>query len=540
MPRKKSEAARTSLYRLLGVADLAAGIQEKYLKRSGFTVTSTNVGSRTALLVSGTLATDTVSWAGTLSGLTGQPVTLGNRTAAAALLIRDGTSDAYALTYGMGFQLLDQNKVDGGFGQRIAIRTADPRDLNSLTRTTLDHRSRTDRFSIPGGDHLRGFGVGDYGEVVTRLVAKAELKALTGGSKPIRIRGADALSVPLGKKPDQLLNDLDALTKILSEKPEPDLAVLEQLVAINRRPDLAQQLEGDLEDALTNPSSARLSLSWPHERIDENSPPASFKVYGAGRRAAKPQDGIPELDTLLELLKKAPDGQRVPSLQRMKVMLFRDADATEPISQAIPAVKWIAFETDRDGKRYCLHDGRWYLMDQDYAEKLRARTQSILDQTPPLTLPDWPAGMDEAAYNRQVADELSGVLLDRKLIRTAFHRRRIEACDVLDPSGALIHIKDVKASSPASHLLAQGLVSTEALLHDEEARQSLRDLVAAEGGDPAIVRDRTPTVVLGMARQGPPLTAANLFTFTQVTLARLVATLNAQGVDVFVAPIKKL
>lgn len=42
-------------------------------------------------------------------------------------LCRDGSQAAqvWGLTYGMGFQLLDQSRVDGGFGQRIAIRTAD-------------------------------------------------------------------------------------------------------------------------------------------------------------------------------------------------------------------------------------------------------------------------------------------------------------------------------------------------------------------------------------------------------------------------------
>jgi uncharacterized protein (TIGR04141 family) len=540
MSRKKSDASRTSLYRLLGVPSLAAAVQDKYLKHPGFTATSPTVGKREALLVSGTMTTDKVSWATTLTGLTAEPVDLGNQTAAAVLIIREGTDNGWALAYGMGFQLLNQNKVDGGFGQRIAIRTADPRDLNSLTRTTLDHRSRTDRFSIPSGDHLRGFGVGDYGEVVTRLVAKAELKSLTGGNKPIRIRGADALSVPLGKKPDQLLSDLDELTKILGQKPAADLAVLEQLVAITRRPDLIEQLEADLDVALGDPGSSRLSLSWPHERIDENGSPTSFKVYGAGRRESKPRDGIPELETLVALVAKSPATKRVTKLQGIKLMLYKDSDASDPISPLIPALKWLAFETDRDGKRYCLHDGRWYLMDEDYAKKLRDRTQAIFDLKSGIVLPDWPAGLDEAAYNQLAADALGGIVLDQQLIRTEMHRRGIEVCDVLAPNGALIHVKDIAKSSPASHLLAQALVSADALLHDEQARSKLRDLVTAKGGDPSMVKDRTPTVILGMARQGKALTADNLFTFTQVTLARQVALLRSQGVDVFIVPINRL
>lgn len=541
MARKPSVAARTSLYRLLGVADLATGVQKKYLGDSNYTVTETDVSGRTALLVQGLMRTPSVSWAGTLHALTGEAIQLGNETAAAVLFIRDDDEQAWALTYGMGFQLLDQTRVDGGFGQRIAIRTADPRDLNSLTRTTLDHRSRTDRFSIPGGDHLRGFGVGDYGEIVSRLVAKAELKALTGGAKPIRIRGADALSVPLGKKPEQLVKDLDVLSKILDTDPPADLAVLEQLVAVRNNPELIEALEEDLEEALTDPKKAsRLSLSWPHERIEENSPATSFKIRGAGHSASrKVYDGDPTLSDLLAPLAKAGKGKRLESLKAVRVMLYRDADATEPISAAIPGLHWLAFETDRDGKRYCLHDGRWYLMDQDYAEKLRARTQAILDRKPSFNLPDWPLGDAESVYNHHLADELGGTFLDAKLIRTVLHRRGIEACDVLTSDGVLIHVKDLKASAPASHLLAQALVSTDALLHDEEARTKLRELVKAEGGNPTSVSDKVRTVVLGLGHHGKPLSADSLFTFTQVTLARQVAALEAQGVEVLVGPIRR-
>lgn len=541
MARKPSIAARTSLYRLLGVADLASGVQKKYLDDTNYTKTKTDVAGRTALLVQGTMRTPSVSWAGTLHTLTGETVQLGNETAAAVLLIRDDDEQAWALTYGMGFQILDQTKVDGGFGQRIAIRTADPRDLNSLTRTTLDHRSRTDRFSIPGGDHLRGFGVGDYGEIVSRLIAKAEVKDLTGGAKPIRIRGADALSVPLGKKPAQLVKDLEVLTKILDRDPPADLAVLEQLVAIRNKPELVEALEGDLEAALTDPTKAdRLSLSWPHERIEENSPPTSYKVRGAGHSASrKVHDGDPTLNDLLVPLAKADEGKRLETLKGLQVMLFRDADGTEPISAAIPGLHWLAFETDRDGKRYCLHDGRWYLMDQDYADKLRSRTEAILARQPDFIFPDWPIGEDEAAYNRRLAAALNGTFLDAKLIRTVLHRRGIEACDVLTGTGVLVHVKYLKTSAPASHLLAQALVSADALLHDEEARTKLRELVKAEGGDPATVSEKLRTVVLGLGYHGKPLTAASLFTFTQVTLARQVAFLEAQGVEVLVGTIPR-
>lgn len=474
-----------------------------------------------------------------MHALTGQPVAVGNSTAVGVLLIRGDGDDAWALCYGMGFQALDQAKVDPGFGQRVAVRAADPRELSSLTRTTLDQRSRTDRFSIPSGDHLRGFGVGDFGEVVTRLVAKANIPSLAGGKTPLRIRGADALSVPLGRTPEALVKDLDVLQAILSTPAPAELAVLEQLVPVKKRLEVLEPLESALEAALADSSTARLGLSWPHERIDENGTPTSFRVLGAGRSEAKVQDGTPELEQVLAQVRKAASGKRLERLKGMRIQLFRDADGDEPISTAIPGLKWLVFETEADGKRYCLHDGAWYLMNQDYAKKLRNRTRAIFDRDPGFALPEWPSGADEAAYNALAAAAIGGTVLDRKLIYTELHHRGIEACDILAPDGTLVHVKNLDSSSPASHLLGQALVAADALLHDEDARAKFRAKVVAAGGHPQSVPDKVERVVLGVARQGGFITADNLFTFTQVTLVRGAEALQGRGVDVYIAPISR-
>lgn len=537
MPRNPSPATRTTLYRLDDVPELSEAIRDKYLSGDAFDATPTTVGGREALLVSGSMTTERVAWASTVHALTSLQVELGNVTAASALIIRRGDDAAWALTYGMGFQLLDQAKVDGGFGQRIAIRVADPNDLSSITRTTLDQRSRTDRLSIPSGDHLRGFGVGDFGELVTRLVGKAEIPSLTGGEKPIRIRGADALSVPLGRRPDQLIADLDVLESTLAKLAAPELEILEQLVAVKNAPDLVDELDRALDAALADPSNARLGLSWPHERIDENGTPSSFRLTRPGLRSPEAADDIPELDVLLAGLGEGPDF--LAKLKITKVQLYRDAAGTEAISAAIPALRWLTFEIEKDGKRYCLYDGRWYLMDQRYAEKLRVQIQAIFERQAPVQLPDWPAGYDEAAYNAHSATILGGTLLDRRLVRTSQHPRGIEVCDILDPSGALVHVKKLDGSAAASHLIGQALVSADALLYDDEARDAFRGRVSEAGGDPDNIPDRIRTVVLGVARTTRPIAADDLFTFTQVTLARSVAQLEGRGVHVYVAPVAR-
>ncbi|SNR67990.1 sporadically distributed protein, TIGR04141 family [Haloechinothrix alba] len=542
MARKQSPSVRTTLYRLVDVPILLDGVRSKYTdENSDFSWQYVIVNDREALLVTGVMVTQLVRWADTLQQLTDHTVEIGNRIAAAALLIRNGDDAAWALTYGMGFHLLEQAKVDPGFGQRIAIRTVDPNELNSLTRTTLDYRSRTDRLSIPSGEHLRGFGVSDFGELVTRLVAKAKIEGLTAGANPLVIRGADALNMPLGRRPDALLADLDLIDSILNLQAPAELEVLEQLVAIKNQTKLKDRLESQLARKLAGHDIGRLALSWPHEQIDENGTPSSYRLISAGREHGFVQDGIPDLDSLLAPLGGLDPEDRLAKLDRMRIVLFRDAEGEEAITSAIAARKWLAFETYEDGRCYCLHGGSWYLMASNYAEKLSRRVQEIFERDPGISLPDWPADgdEDEAMYNTRAAQSLGGTLMDQKLIHTGLHRHGIEACDILLSEGELVHVKDIDKSAPASHLLAQALVSADALLHDEEARDEFRAIVERSRGDVSEMTTPIRSVILGVARKARPISAEDLFTFTKVNLVRHVASLEERGVQVFVVPIMR-
>ena len=82
-------------------------------------------------------------------------------------------------------------------------------------------------------------------------------------------------------------------------------------------------------------------------------------------------------------------------------------------------------------------------------------------------------------------------------------------------------------------------MSTDALLNDEEARAQFEERIDRKGGSAADVPARISSVVLGLARKGKPLTSANLFTFTQVTMVRLVDVLQRQRVDVYIEPIPR-
>ena len=537
--RKPATAVATTLYRLTGIGDLRTAVREKYLESADFELRECVVGGRQSALVLGHIVTDRAKWASRVSGLIGDPVEAHNVTAAALLLLPGGNEVTWAVSYGMGFLLLEQSHVDPGFGQRLAIRVADADHLNSLTRKTMDDRAKVDRSSIPSGDHLRGFGIGGFGELVTRLVANAQLSGLSV-DKSFKLRGADALNLPLGRTPEALLSDLDLIEGALQKPAVKDLEVLEQLVTLKKNSDIAARLDGELEKSLKRETEVKIGSAWPHESVNENGTPAAFAVKGRGKQEIRP--GVPTVEDIYEVLDTA---NVLGSRDRVRIQLYSDPDGDNAISPDIPLRKWVAFETNIDERRYFLHDGAWYLMDGAYAAQLQRRVQEIFDRQCDLQLPPWPSDEDgemiaEKDYNRLAADACGGVLLDRKLIYTSQNPRGFEACDILARDGALVHIKNIDASAPASHLFAQGANSAHTLRFDEDARTQFRQRVTSAGGNPLLVQDRPPAVIFGIARSSTTTFGAEtLYSFSQVTLVRTCNDLEARGIPVFVMPIDR-
>ncbi|WP_340699059.1 DUF6119 family protein [Cellulosimicrobium funkei] len=549
MAGKKSKDAsgrRTTIYRLTGVESFEDAIRPKYLARPGFHSVTVRVGERDGYLVTGAMAKDKVDWCGAVAALTGVDITVAGSTPAGVLLLRpssdatDDTGVAYALTYGMGFQLLEPSHLDNLFGQRVAIRTADSAKLRSLTVTTMEERSRTSRATIPQGDGLLGFGVGDVGEAVSRIVAEANLPQLSRSQgKPLQLRGSDALNVPIGLAPAEVIADLDALERVLAADPPEALKVLEQLAAV-KNPRTKELLDSTLSKALDTASSL-VGLAWPYERIDENGTPDSWtpaNLWPRGQNHVR--QGQPEWDEIASALATYPTGRRLDRVDRATIQMFRDAEGQEPISQAIPLRRWIAFQTELDGRAYALYDGGWYQVHNDYAENINSRTAEIFARrVEDLAFPTWDTGMEEAAYNEKLAAAVGGACLDKKLITTRLHRRGIEACDVYVGEGTLIHVKKTDRSTAASHLIAQALVSTDSLCNDSEAREAVRERIADAGGDPDSFGSKPKRVILAMHRSDGRrgVTAEELFTFTKVNLVRQATALEERGVEVRIVSI---
>jgi uncharacterized protein (TIGR04141 family) len=541
MPRQPNPYFRVTVYLLHGSVSSDNLIRAKYLERPEFQTHSVQIGGRDALFVKGTVSTEQARWASLVGGWVQNPALaegLGNRTAAAVVLMPTravGSGRVWAITFGMGFQMLEAGAIDPGLGRKLLIRCAEPSDIRSVTHSRLDSRAYVARTSIPGGADIQGFGASELGDFVSRLVAPAVVEGLLAGAAGARveIRAADSFNAPLARDARQLVADLDAIEAILDREPIPELAVLEHIRPLKTSDAIVPMLQSQLDVALGNEDELKLGLAWPTEFADEAMPFSHFEITGLPQRGAVVHGH--NLEDIVTPLRSLSNGDRFARLERMKVQAFSDDE--DPISNALPARQWLTFETNADNHRFCLHDGRWYVVDEGLDEVLSSRLKVIFETPSPLgDLPPWPVGMDEPTYNQLLATHLGGVCLDRKLIQCAVNRKGFESCDVLTPDGTYVHVKRIGRSTGASHLFAQAGVSAQTLLDDATALQALKIAVVNAGGDPAWVPNRPEKAVLVMANKNL-LNEQSLFAFSGMRLVRLADECRRQNLELFVAPV---
>jgi uncharacterized protein (TIGR04141 family) len=541
MPRQPNPHTRVSVYQVEGPLDPGTVLRTKYLERDDFESTPVRVGNRDGYFVGGSVASQQAKWTYVVATWTNDDsiaAGLGNTTAAGVLLLptRDPDSDCvWAICFGMGFHLIEAARMVPSLGRRLAARCADPDNLRSITHSRLDLRAYVARTSIPGGDDIGGFGASELGDLISRLVGPAYLDGVLAGDggDPVEIRGADAISLPLARDGMRLLADLDAIEALLERDPVPQLAIIEQLRALKSSDSHVPELEQALDAALGDSDAPTLGLAWPTELADEAVPLSHFRVSGILGGDDDP-NGM-TLGALLDPLRSLPDGERLRRFDRMKVQAF--SDDNEAASSLLPARQWVTFETTSAGHRFCMHNGRWYMVDDGLNHRLSERLARIFAAEPPIHgLPLWPTGVGEPEFNRSLADALGGVNLDRRLVRCETNPRGFESCDVLTPEGVFVHVKAVGRSTGASHLFAQAGVSALALREDASARAGLIKVVEAQGGDPAWIPDipRQAVLVMGNRRK---IDAESLFSFSRMRLLRLVDECRRQQVELTIAPV---
>lgn len=541
---------KTSLYRLreageTGEEDLRAFVLPRYLDREGFTTRVVDEEGLRGLLVSGTIAPGPADWCEVLSILSGHAVAEANQTALGLLVVRTHAA-TYGLTYGMGHLMIDPARIDPGFGIDFAVRCLTEERITKVRRQLMDARGRTDENSATGGEHIRGFGIEQFGEIVSQISGQISGVPLTftrDGKRTAHVTGTDrSIKIHLGSTPASLLHDIRQVEEVCARpNPLPEFEFIAQVRPLDPKSQRAQHLDTRLDAMLGEADRNRVGLAVPSECRDRYEFAESFKVSIAGN-----VQQLTELDVddLVAAVRDRSDGNRLQTLREGRIEMFADTDGADRLSRKVPADHWLTAEVSDDVVHHFYWQGRWYEIGANYLTVIEQRIAELLAQPVSVVLPPWTKGdgHDEGWYNEQIAEQDSYVLLDKDTVRTKRLRGGgLELGDVLGPNGQFICVKKADKTAALNHLFAQGRVAIETLRYDREARAKFLDkLDHLAPGHPLDSALSSLTVVYAiMLKDGVPLTSESLFAFAKVSLLHAATALQGMGVHVEIASISR-
>lgn len=459
--------------------------------------------------------------------LDGQDVTpglfVGNRSEGAVLIVRD-LGETFALSFGMGYHLVNQDYVERDFGLRVTLNSVDPDKLRSLDKASYEDNWLNTRNQSPRDADIFELRA-DWEMDMVHAVTGASAVPLFGD----QVTGRDALSIAPAAKLDDLHNILDeALKRRGSPLPE-RFAWIDNVHRVKDRA-LIQILDDLLDETLkSNPQDPRVWMGEP-EIVDWERQAG----YSFDRRASSPIHSTLQLG---ELAQHVLDRKEAFCLAALKTNSVHVRDANGMCINSWPAHRCLYAELDLYGEIYILRNGDWHVVDDDFMKKVdRALGKIEVDITP---LPIYNHA-NEGDYNATVVTGVAGIeLMDKRNIAVGGPFDKIEFCDLVRNGSDLIHVKYYRSSATLSHLFAQGLVSGEAFVKHEEFRRKLNDKLPKSIKLPdvvAIPNSRKYRIVYAIA------TSKNLPVdlpfFSKISLKNAALSLQTLGYKVAIAKIE--
>lgn len=449
------------------------------------------------------------------SGTDSQLPTIQSEGASAVLVVRqDGR--LFAITFGTGRHLLDQDCFVSDFGLKVALNCISPTKIRSMDTKIVSELTLNTRRQSSHSSSLNTFGIDP---------ARDLLKAVTGEPRESafakRITGKDALILTAEMDFEDIgCKCANMLTEYQSDTYKEYFSWIDHLREV-RTPSIVKPLDDHLVAALQAGDTSRIHIAAPEVLDNEE-----HLSYGFDVRSPKEVVDL----TIEGYLDEVGDPSKLTlgDLRSHKVIAGHDVER--------PSKRWklydcIVFEASLGAALYVLSGGHWFKVDQAFASTIHGDLAQIPESS--VYLPPAAPGETEPHYNQRVADGNSTLAyLDAKTIHLK-NRTAVEACDLYTRSKQFVHIKRQSRSSTLSHLFAQGMVSGELFKEDRSFREELRKKMAMTRPTfAATIPDTRPQasnyeVVFAILMKGNRADLLSLPFFTQVHLLQAVKYLRS-------------
>lgn len=437
------------------------------------------------------------------------------------------TQKAFAVTMGYGKSMLAENVIEDDFGLKVVLNTIKSDSLRKINKVNIGGNQKASNEQLPLKSEIDDFGFDIDRDLIGTITGYSDDELYVTGM----MSGGELLSVTAEV---DVSNILDFLKKTYTRYTQTNYRTNFGWVDHIKKVKDSRTIDALDEEAvrLINAGSPSIWMAVPDVINWEDI--AGFRYNGETLyddiyiEAVK--DSFRHGFDHIEQLK---NGRRITAISAV------DGHSAYTTWSAY---KCLCGELEHQGKSYCINNGRWFCIDNDFVAQVNRDYDSI--PVSEMSFIDFTnAHQSENEYSTKFAETNPGHLLcmDRKTITYGGGHSKIELCDILTNDGTYIHVKPYSGSATLSHLFNQAVVSAELVLWDSEFRSKANQEIDSntDNHDFRINNNTKPNVILAIISKfendRPPIPF-----FSKVALRYTKRRLEIAGCSISIKNIKNL
>lgn len=379
----------------------------------------------------------------------------GNRMASALVLLK-AEKRIFALTFGHARYFLETEAYERDFGLRVVVNKVNKDRIRGISLRMFKEMPVKRHEEAAKGTALRTFGVD---------IQQDLLRAVTGtpedSSFAARVSGADSLAIDVELDFGDLADKCKDLLAAYSAKDYARRGFnwIDNLEAVRMPPEI-EELDKKLVSAL-KAKDKNIQLLCPDSVRRDVVRGFLYDEEKAG------DDKHPELE-VDEWHTAVAGGLANLTTDKLRERRIRAFDEHGAKVGEIPDCECFVFETELKGVKYVLSNGEWFKVATSFDAQITKYVAGISRK--PVALPHFSTGWKGEDQYVAEAAKLPDLMSLHKATCT-IGGTKVEPCDLLHRTGALVHVKVWSQSATFSHLLAQGAVSAESLLQYPKFRE---------------------------------------------------------------------
>lgn len=454
--------------------------------------------------------------------------------ARAVLIVRINSNQAgetkvktFAVTMGYGKYLFNDNVIEDDFGLRVVLNTIKPDSLRRINKTSIGGNQKTSNEQLPLKSQIDDFGFDIDRDLIGMVTGYSSDENYAKGI----LSGSDLLSLT---EEIDITNIVDFLKttyqKYKATTYKTNFAWVDHIKKVKdtRTIDIldTELVKLILKESPTVWMAVPEVINW--EDI------VGFKYSG--------KELLNDID--ISIIR---DSYRkgLSTVEQLKT--GRRITAVSALDGESPYASWSAYkciygEVEHNGKSYCINNGRWFCIDQNFVEQINNDYLSTsISSIDFIDFTD--SHHSENDYSIEFSNTNTSIYLcmDRQNISYGGGHNKIELCDILTCDKTYIHVKPYSGSSTLSHLFNQAVVSAELVLGDMEFCAKANAEIGKNTSNPAfaISRDDKMNIVFAIISKTetdrPPIPF-----FSKVALRYIKRRLEVFGCSVSIKNIKNI